>query len=873
MNKKISRRQVLKEGAGTMLTAVLPQFVKPKEINTPEPEEKRHQWSEAISYHAITHGGIQLVPDPDLGVAVYGQTSIRYLRFGKLVELDYLELERILYGRWVPSVPTHPAHLIISILDRVTLTWKTIIEIDLPADPEISGKGLSEQMKIEEMEDHFARILKKPALRIELSGFQTDHLRVICDREHPVWPNHGECDGGIYNVPYGILNNLGAFGKSVGKSLFDMSYNPILKRKTIHPAAPKGMKIHDLPEMLLFQSKYLSVGLSLRRPLLMHLGWDILGSEQLTPNRLYASRRRSTGMNGICGTGGPLLRTLYGDYPSHRWTGEVTVEGNRIIYQNLQAISGLTIDAIFTVEEDRLTVEFTQHCKEDLPVIEAEVWRLAWDLKQGITGIAGMPTQQPGRNGDVVLPAIMASDGNGCISWNITDGNLDEIRLHIESYRVDNCISCGIVLGKHADPEQCQVIPSGTRKAAFELAVATIKPNNGPGIAEPSDGLKRHWSTIFSCFRPEYRGFSNNSASVNCHLSQGPPIEIAVHTQIHPKGPNPIDLARFTIEKGILNGGGYGYHRNLYLDSDPVLLSAAGKIHQADPNIKWLKRIEPGLVNTVNRMLNLMADEGLLVSRDLTGNSGSYRWSTNAMDVIGFGHIDGYVNAWAYRAFRNAAAMLDDLSHDQPLAQQCRQAAKSIRENYTSALLNPQTGWIAGWRSSDGELHDYGFTWVNGVALAFGLVDHQLAQSALLKLEQKREEVGADDARIGLPCNLFPIHEQDHILARILNQIQPTFETYTDGSFSAWPVTYYLRALSINGLYDRSKRLAQELSIGYEAGIFTGGNGSGNEFRSWEGLPTGYEGTLIGSLGPLYSIAIEEGIFEPSKPEWWPANG
>ena len=40
-----------------------------------------------------------------------------------------------------------------------------------------------------------------------------------------------------------------------------------------------------------------------------------------------------------------------------------------------------------------------------------------------------------------------------------------------------------------------------------------------------------------------------------------------------------------------------------------------------------------------------------------------------------------------------------------------------------------------------------------------------------LETGTEKEEVGADDARIGLPCNLFPIHEQDHILARILNQI------------------------------------------------------------------------------------------------------
>ena len=651
MSIKISRREVLKAGVGTLFAAALPRSSSSKEMDVHEPEEKNLQTFEALPDHAITHGGIQLVSHPDLGTDVYGQTCIRYLRFGKQVELDHLKLGRIVYGRWVPKVPTHPAHLIISILDRDNFTWKTIREVDLPFETEIMGAGLSQQMKIEEMEDHFSKVLEKPAHLIDdISGYQTDHLRVICDREHPTWPNHGECNGGIYNVPFGILNNLEAFGKPMGQSLFEMSYNPILKQGTIHPEAPKGMQVHDLPEMLLFQSKCLSIGFSLRRPLLMHLGWDVLGNKQSTLNRLFVSRTHTS--LGGCGLSGPILRTLYGDYPPYRWSGEVAVEGNRILYQNLHAIDGLTIDAIFTVEEDHITVELTQHCAENLPVIEAEIWRLAWDLKKGITGMAGMPTQRPGRNGDVVLPAIWASDGNGCISWSILNGNPDITRLHVESYRDDNCISGGIVFGEHPDSNHCQVIPAGKYSATFELAITNLEPKSKPGAAEPSVGLKRHWATIFSCFRPEYRGFSNNSASVNCHLSQGPPIEIVAHTMPHPKGPNPLDLARFTIEKALLDGGGYGYHRNLYYDSDPHLVSAAGRIHQVDPNINWLKRIEPGIIKAINRMLDLMAENGLLVCRDLTGNSGSYRWSTNGFDVVGFGHIDGYVNAWAYRAFR-----------------------------------------------------------------------------------------------------------------------------------------------------------------------------------------------------------------------------
>ena len=47
-----------------------------------------------------------------------------------------------------------------------------------------------------------------------------------------------------------------------------------------------------------------------------------------------------------------------------------------------------------------------------------------------------------------------------------------------------------------------------------------------------------------------------------------------------PSAPDPLDLARFTVGRALLDGGGYGYWRNLYMDSDPVLVSTAGRIHQ-----------------------------------------------------------------------------------------------------------------------------------------------------------------------------------------------------------------------------------------------------------------------------------------------------
>ena len=104
-------------------------------------------------------------------------------------------------------------------------------------------------------------------------------------------------------------------------------------------------------------------------------------------------------------------------------------------------------------------------------------------------------------------------------------------------------------------------------------------------------------------------------------------------------------------------------------------------------------------------MLGILGRQGLVVCRALSGNSGSYRWSSNAMDVVGFGHLDAYVNAWCFRGFRNAAALLADLG-DASLAERCREAAESIRANFATQLVNPATGWVAGWRSRDSVLHD-----------------------------------------------------------------------------------------------------------------------------------------------------------------------
>jgi len=74
--------------------------------------------------------------------------------------------------------------------------------------------------------------------RIELGGIETDLLRVECDREHPVWPNHGECNGGPYNVPFGIFHPLRALGEELG-AVTRPPYRRKLTRGAITPPDPE----------------------------------------------------------------------------------------------------------------------------------------------------------------------------------------------------------------------------------------------------------------------------------------------------------------------------------------------------------------------------------------------------------------------------------------------------------------------------------------------------------------------------------------------------------------------------------------------------------------------------------------------------------
>jgi hypothetical protein len=472
----------------------------------------------------------------------------------------------------------------------------------------------------------------------------------------------------------------------------------------------------------------------------------------------------------------------------------------------------------------------------------------------------------------VPFPVYLSGEGSGCLSVTCTDeGPGAGTHLQVESYRASEALTCGIVLRERAADGFGITLREGTRKAKFELAVTNLQPRRSAGGSGPfSPGIRRSWATMISCYRPEYRGFSNNCASVNCHMVQWSPIEVLAHTEQPPDGPDLSAMMRFTIERAVLDGGGYGYWREYYMDSDPALLCAAGGCFRVGAKREWLERIRPGLVEVFERMVEMSDESGLLVNKYLSGNTGEFTRSTNGIDTVCFGHLDAYSNAWAYRGLRSIAPVFKALGETKRLAR-ATDIADRMRKSYGPAFINPETGWVSGWRSLDGQLHDYAYLVINGAAIAFGLLDDNVARRALRGLEDLRAKVCPVSARLGLPVNLIPHKFEDHYLPQSLGGSQPSYEIFTDGGLSSNLAEYYLRALSEYGFKKEARQLADDFDRGYAEGVLSGGVGSGNEMRSWEGLPTGYEGTLICNNSPIYAVAVEKGFIKPLEPEWWPA--
>ena len=271
---------------------------------------------------------------------------------------------------------------------------------------------------------------------------------------------------------------------------------------------------------------------------------------------------------------GPHWRTLPWAAFSGIWGGQVAVEGNTVRYVNVNVGGEVAVDAVFTVAPDGVRMELTQRTNSNRPTIELEAWRFVWNAHQSAVATLAQPICT-GRTGAATLPLVWCAPGHGALSCSVVESSAP-VRVQADSHRGAHITFAGLVLGS-ASPYPTRTFEPGTTeyRAVFELRPEPILPilQTGTDEVDLHPAIRREWGSGLM-FRPELAGFSNNSLSTNCHLSQSGVVDLACFTGKPDRGPDPVELSRHTITMALKDGRGYGADRDIYIDSDPALLIA-----------------------------------------------------------------------------------------------------------------------------------------------------------------------------------------------------------------------------------------------------------------------------------------------------------
>jgi hypothetical protein len=306
-----------------------------------------------------------------------------------------------------------------------------------------------------------------------------------------------------------------------------------------------------------------------------------------------------------------------------------------------------------------------------------------------------------------------------------------------------------------------------------------------------------------------------------------------------------------------------------FLDSNAGPIIAAWDYVEATGDIAWLTARIPLLEKAAGFLARRDVDGDGMVEATQSGNPNTLqqpRRSCAWFDGVNCGHKEGYTNALIYRAWCCLAELEKKLGRSEPAARYAQLAAK-LKKVYASVLMNPKTGWLGWWRSADGNLHDYGSPFINGMAICFGLIDPNTGRDILRRLHAKMKDVGFTRFDLGVPTVLRPIRQEDYIqpsgnAAPHEQDGHDTFEYYMNGGITPAQVLEFIVAHYVVGLNDQGDMILKSMldrqnGVGFQ-------NGAVNEYpkgidwTTWTGQPAGYEGYLADEYRFLMAVPLRE---------------
>lgn len=433
-------------------------------------------------------------------------------------------------------------------------------------------------------------------------------------------------------------------------------------------------------------------------------------------------------------------------------------------------------------------------------------------------------------------------------------------------------------------------IPLSGKGDNYELTFTPVYLSPPPGLTDTTlwNVARRGWFGAFQCsaewgdpghpFSAPAGMLANNVISDPASCSLWFYADQAFFTPELAPGINAMNLVRRTLEwwldkKMAPDGEMICYwDKTGFLDANSGPIIAAWDYVETTGDLEWLARY----IERIERLAEFLArhdrDGDGLVEAKQSGNYGTLQQPGRSCawwDALNCGHKDSYSNALIYRAWRCLADLESKLGRI-PEKQRYTSLADRLKETFFPTLYNPETGWLAWWKSKDGVLHDYASPVINGMAIEYGLVPHEKAVPILERLWKKIEETGFDRFDLGIPPMLIPVRRDDYLQPDGLGIPQQedgadTFGYYMNGGITAGQVLHFLAAHYAVGLGDRAERvLAAMLKRQAEGGFQNGAVNAyphGMDWTTWDGRPSGYEGYLADSFRYLQAVVLREAVF------------
>jgi hypothetical protein len=483
-----------------------------------------------------------------------------------------------------------------------------------------------------------------------------------------------------------------------------------------------------------------------------------------------------------------------------------------------------------------------------------------FDLNQVHSTVLGLF----GKSGLLTAPALMHFPGQG--SMRLTS-SVPELEMTYTSDRPQQSAMLSLPGADFA-----------YQRVDYTFDVTAIYPEE-PGIsADPRfDAFRRNWLNALQ-LNPSLQALANNTASDTCAFCYYEFADIAALSPPLAQGLTALDIVRQTLDRMLAGGFAYGLavapdHPTTTSDTYPSMIIAAANCVREGQNDQWLAANYAGIRGWAESMIASDTNGDGLIKYCVSGNSGTWPDGappvrpSNWWDTIGFGYEDAYSNALAYRAYGNMAMMADKLGNSAD-ATRYQNAADKLRAAYYGRFFDPATGVLGGWRSADGQLHDYYFLFVNGIAIHYGLVEKPQANAIMDKLLAKMKAVGYDHFNLGLPGNLVTVALKDYVdkrgKGRFGGGVQPDnsdgFQNYENGGATGAYAFFTLAALYDLGRNAEADKILFPMLAEYGNCGFEGRDAKGfsNDWRRWDGTAKGYEGLLTDDYYTMLAVPLRQ---------------